>query len=57
MVDDANITLTVLRIICNNIIDAFGKHAILPEGAVNNLGIGYTEEEYGTHEYEKEKVI
>ena len=31
MVDDANITLNSWRIICNYIIDAFGKRATLPE--------------------------
>ena len=34
MVDDANITLTSLRIICDYIRDAFGKRTILPEEAV-----------------------
>ena len=43
MIDDTNITLTSLRIICNYIRDAFGKRAILPEEAVNNLGSGYME--------------
>ena len=37
MVDDANIMLTSLRIICNYIRDAFGKRAILPEESVHNL--------------------
>ena len=37
MVDDANITLTSLILICNYIKDAFGKRAILPEKAVHNL--------------------
>ena len=41
MVDDANITLTRWRIICNYIRDAFGKRDILPEEAVHNLGTGY----------------
>ena len=57
MVDDANITLTILRIICNYIRDAFGKRAILPEEAVHNLGIGYMEEEYGTYSYENYKRV
>ena len=52
MVDDANITLTSLRIICNYIRDAFRKRSILPE-AVHNLGTGYIEAEYGTYKYEK----
>ena len=43
VIDDTNITLTSLRIICNYIRDAFGKRAILPEEAVNNLGSGYME--------------
>ena len=43
MVDDANITLTRLRIIYNYIRDAFGKRAILPEEAVYNLVTGYME--------------
>ena len=54
MVDDSNINLTSLRIICNYIRDTFGKRAILPESA-HNLGTGYIEEEYRTHEYDKEK--
>ena len=37
MVDDANITLTSLRIICNYIRDAFGKRNILTEEAVHSL--------------------
>ena len=41
MVDDANITLASLRIICKDIRDAFGKRYILPEEAVHNLGTGY----------------
>ena len=41
MVDDAKITLTILIIICNYIRDAFGKRAILPGEAVQNLGTGY----------------
>ena len=57
MVDDANITLTILRIICNYIRDAFGKRAILPEEAVHNLGTGYMEEEYGTYSYENYKSV
>ena len=55
MVGDANIILTSLRIICNYKIGSFGKHAILPEEAVHNLGTGYMEAEYGTYEYEKDK--
>ena len=55
MVDDTNIMLNRLRIICNYIRDAFGKRDILPEEAVHNLGTGYTEEEYGTYDHEKEK--
>ena len=51
MVDDENITLTILRIICNYIRHAFGKRAILPEKAVHNLGTGYTEAKYGTYAY------
>ena len=43
MVDDANITLTSLRMICNCIRDASEKHAILPEEAVHNLRTGYME--------------
>ena len=50
MVDDNNITLTSLRIICNYIRDSFGKRAILPEEAVHNLGTGYMEAECGTYE-------
>ena len=41
MVDDANIMLTSFRIIYNYIRDAFGKHSILPEEVVHNLGTGY----------------
>ena len=41
VVDDSNITLTSLIIICNYIRDAFGKRAILPGEAVQNLGTGY----------------
>ena len=41
VVDDANITLTRLRIIYNYIRDLFGKHDILPEETVYNLGTGY----------------
>ena len=55
MVDDANITLTRLRIICYYIRDAFGKRAILPEEEVHNLVTGYMKAEYRTYEYEKEK--
>ena len=43
IVNHANITLTSLRIISNDIRDAFC--AILPEKAVHNLGTGYMEEE------------
>ena len=53
MVYYANITLTILRIICNYIRDTLGKNTILPEEAVHNLGKGYMEAEYGTYEYEK----
>ena len=55
MVDDANIHPTILRIICNYIRDEFGKHSILSEYAVHDLGIGYMEDEYVTYEYDKEK--
>ena len=55
MVDDANITLTSWRIICNYIIDEFGKRDILPEEAVHNLGTGYMQSEYRTYEYDKDK--
>ena len=54
VVDDANIMLTSLIIICNYIRDTFGKRAILPESA-HNLGTGYIEAEYRTYEYKKEK--
>ena len=43
MVDDANITLTSLRIMFNYIIDVFGKRAIFREEAVQNLVPGYME--------------
>ena len=43
MVDDSNIMLTNLKIICNYIRYLFGKRAILPEEAVHNLGTGYME--------------
>ena len=49
MVDDANITLTSLRIICNYIRDAFWKRVILPEETVHNLGTRYMEAEYVTY--------
>ena len=55
MVDDANIMLIILMIICNYIRDTFGKRAILPEEAVHNLQTGYMEVEYGTYEYENYK--
>ena len=55
MVDDSNITLTSLIIICNYIRDSFGKGDILPEEEVHNLGTGYIKSDYGTYEYEKEK--
>ena len=55
MVDDANMMLTSLRIICNYKIDTFGKRDILPEEAVHNLGKGYMVVEYGTYKYEIEK--
>ena len=51
MADDANINLTILRIICNYVRDAFGKSDILPEEEVHHLGAGYMEAEYGTYEY------
>ena len=57
MVDDANINLTSLIIICNYIRYAFGKRDILPEEAVHNLGTGYMEAEYEKYEYGKEKGI
>ena len=41
MVDDANIMMTSLRIVCSYIRDAFGKRDILSEEAVHNLGTGY----------------
>ena len=44
-----------LRIICNYIIDEFGKRDILTGEAVHNLGTGYMEAEYITCEYYKEK--
>ena len=53
MVDDANITLTILIIIFNYIRVECGKRAILPEESVHNLGTGYMEAEYVTYEYEK----
>ena len=53
MVEDANITLTRLRIIGNYIKYAFGKRAILFEEAEHNLVSGYMETEYVTYEYEK----
>ena len=46
MVEDANITLTSLKIICNYIRDALGKRDILPEEAVYNKGTGYMETDY-----------
>ena len=55
MVDDANITLTSWETICNYIRYTFGKHDILPEEAVHNLGTGYMQSEYGTYEYDKDK--
>ena len=57
MVDDTNITLTILRIICIYIRDEFGNRDILPEEAVQSLGTGYMEAEYGTYEYEKNKGV
>ena len=50
MVDDANMMLTSLRMICNYIRYAFGKRDILPEEEVHNLRTGYMVEEYGTFE-------
>ena len=55
MVDDANMMLTSLRIICNYRRGTFGKRAILPEEELHNLGTGYMVAEYGTYEYEIEK--
>ena len=55
MVDYTNITVTMLRIICNYIRDVFGKCAILLEEALHNLGTGYMDAEYRTYEYEKKK--
>ena len=52
-----NIIPTRLRIICDYIIDAFGKCDIFPEEVVHNLVTGYMEEEYGTYEYDKVKGI
>ena len=46
MVDDSNIMLTSLIIICNYIRYAIGNCAILPEEAVHNLVTGYMEAEY-----------
>ena len=43
MVDDSNIKITSSIKICNYMRDAFGKHDILPEIAVHNLGTGYME--------------
>ena len=43
VVDDANIILTSLRMICNYIIDAFGKRDVLPEEAVHTLVTGHME--------------
>ena len=43
VVDDSNIKLTSLIIICNDIRNVFGKRAILPEEAVHNLGTGCIE--------------
>ena len=53
IVDDYNITLTGLRIICNYMRDAFGMQYILPEEAVHNLRTEYMESEYGKYDYEK----
>ena len=41
VVDDANIMLTSLIIICNYVIYGFGKRAILPEDVVNILGTSH----------------
>ena len=38
VVDDSKTTMTILRIICNYIIDTFGKCSILPEEAMHNIG-------------------
>ena len=53
MVDYFNIIPTILKIICYYIKDTFGKLAILPEEAVQNLGTRYMEADYGMYEYEK----
>ena len=45
IVDDANIMLTSLRIVCNYIRDAFGKRDILPEEEVYPLRKGCMESE------------
>ena len=55
VVDDSKTTMTILRIICNYIIDTFGKCSILPEEAMHNIGKGCMEEEYGRYEYENDK--
>ena len=57
MVDDANIMLTSLKIICNYIRDSFRKFWCLPKEAVHNLRTGYMKADYGTYAYEKEKSI
>ena len=49
VVYDVNITLTILRIICNYIRYEFGKHDILPGKTVHNVGSGYIQTEYGTY--------
>ena len=43
MADNANIILSILRKICNYIRNVSGKHAILPEYAVQNQGTGQME--------------
>ena len=57
MVNDSNITLTSLRIICNYIRDEICKRAILPEKAEHNLGTRYMEAEYRTYGYYKDKGV
>ena len=54
MVEDSNIFLTCLRIICNYRRYAFGRRVTLSEEEVHNLGTGYMVAEYGTYEYERE---
>ena len=49
--DDSKIIIISLRIIWNDIRDTFGKHDILPQEAVHNLGTGYMESECVKYEY------